>query len=377
MLFSRIGIGMVAIAAIGALGSIATARGKGRECKPSGLPNQLGQTGAVAVAQPVEYWSKPWLLVADKQMKPDKIRLVSAGGEVIEIGKPPITVEPVQWLARGRAVYALSKGRSQTAGKTDVVLMRWGTDPRPRLTEIRTGVTLEGQLSAAFVNEFLAVSWAEKRSDGTLQRMVSFMDSEQLRVGEAKALGLDSGSAARVQPMEKSFAVLWTAPDGVMRASFDQFGKATSAVTTLAWAPNNPASSSAPALAVLQCDGRAWLMRDAGQELALSGETQGAMKELTRLPITPGEAWLPFQCVDDMIVIGRRTLDHKAGNITLWVSTVDLTGKVRDRRVKDTRGSADDIRMPQFSQAGAKLTSWWIEGKGPDAKVWSRELSCD
>lgn len=367
---------VAALAALVASGSIAAAGGKGRECKPSGMPNSLGQTGAIEVAQPVDYWSKPWLLVTDKSTRPDKVRLVSASGEVIEIGKPPITVEPVQWLARGRAVYALGRGRSQTAGKTDVVLMRWGTDPRPRLTELRAGVTLSGPLSAAFTNEFLAVSWAEQAADGSLHRMVSFLDSEQMRVPEPKDLGPDSGAAARVQPLEKGFAVLWTAQAGLMRANFDQWGKPTAPIATSAWSAK-PAEAT-ESLTVLQCADRSWLVREGGKELALaSTDKSGAVKELARLPVTPGEALSPTHCVDDSIVIGRRTLDAKGENVTFWVSTVDLTGKVRDRRVKDMRGSADDIRMPQISQAGAKLTSWWIEGKGAEAKVWSRELSCE
>lgn len=370
-------VAVAAVVVVVAWGSSAAAGGgKGRECKPSGNPNQLGQTGAVAVAQPVEYWSKPWLLVTDKPIKPEKVRLVSAGGEVIEIGKPPITVEPMQWLARGRAVYALSKGRSRTPGKTDVVLMRWGTDPRPRLTELRTGVTVEGQLGAAFVNEFLAVSWAERASDGSLHRMVSFMDIEQLRVNEPKDLGVDDGAAVRVQPVDKGFIVVWTAPSGVMRANFTQFGKPAGPLSTLAWAA--PPAAGGRTLAVMQCGERSWVVRQAGQELALaSGDPGGAIKEAARLPYASDEPLSPPHCAGDSIAVGRRTLDAKANNIVFWVSTVDPSGKVNDRRIRDQRGNADDIRMPQFSAAGSKLTSWWIEGKGVEAKVWSRELSCE
>jgi hypothetical protein len=101
------------------------------------------------------------------------------------------------------------------------------------------------------------------------------------------------------------------------------------------------------------------------------------MKELAKLPTTKSSDILAFQCVNDAVVIGRRTLDAKAGSITFWVSTVDQNGKVHDRRVKDTKGTLDDIRMPQFSQIGAKLTSWWIEGQGAEAKIWSREISCE
>lgn len=359
-----------------ACASAASAHGNKHECKPSGSPNALGRTGEVAVAQPVEYWSKPWLLVADKQTRPDKVRLVSASGDIVEIAKPPITVEPVRWLARGRAVYALSKGRSQTAGKNDVVLMRWGTDPRPRLINIRTGITLEGQLDAVFSNEFLALSWAERAADGNLHRMFLTLDTEDIKVNEPKDLGIDDGSTLRVQAQDKVFTVLWTAKTGLKRASFDQFGKPNGSVVTLAYGDTAPTPSSS--LAALHCGDRSWLVRQRGQELVLSyGGASGPLKELAQLPLAPDQTLLPTQCLEDSIVIGRRTLDNKAGSVTLWVTTVDQTGKVRDRRVKDTRGSADEIRMPQFSQVGDKLTSWWIQGSGIEAKVWSRELRCD
>lgn len=354
----------------------AAANGNSHECKPTGSPNALGQTGEVAVAQPVEYWSKPWLLVADKQSRPDKVRLVSAGGDIVEIAKPPITVEPVKWLARGRAVYALSKGRSQTAGKTDVVLMRWGTDPRPRLINIRTGITLGGELGAVFSNEFLALSWAEKAADGSLHRMLLTMDTEDIKVPEPKDLGVDDGSTLRVQAQDKVFTVLWTSKAGLMRASFDQFGKASGPVIKLAY--GDTAKTPSSTLAALHCGDRSWLVRQIGQDIALSyGEASGSLKELTKLPLAPDATLLPAQCTSGSIVIGRRTLDAKAGGVTLWVTTVDQAGKVHDRRVKDVRGSPDEIRMLQFSQIGDKLTSWWIQGTGIEAKVWSRELRCD
>jgi hypothetical protein len=354
------------------LAATAAARGKARECKPNGVPNAMAASGAIAIAQPVEYWAKPWLLVADKAARPDKVRLVGGNGEVIELGKPPATVEPVYWLARGRAVYALGKGRSQTTGKTDMVLMRWGTDPRPRLTVLSTADAITGQLSAAFLDEYLAVSWAEVRADGQPHRVVSFLDSEAPRVGTPQDLGVDSGAAARVQPIARGFAVLWTSGEGLMHASFDLHGKATAAVTTLAW------SSASSVRAVAQCAERSWLILDAGHELALwSAGAAGPIKELARLPAPPGPELLPIECVDDGIVIGHRTLNAKEGNVIFWVSTVDASGKVRERRIKDMRGTLDDIRMPLFSLVGSKLTSWWVEGQGLGAKVWSRELSCD
>src|SRR5262249_4641645 len=160
-------------------------------------------------------------------------------------------------------------------------------------TILRTADSVEGQLSAAFTNEFLAVSWAEKSATG-LRRMVSFLDIEQLRVPEPKDLGADSGNAARVQPLAKRFAVVWTSSEGLMSASFDSFGKATTPTKKLAW------SGQPSALAVVQCAERTWVVREAGKELTLaSGEASGAMKELARLPMSPDKEFLPLSCVDD------------------------------------------------------------------------------
>lgn len=372
---SRVIAAAVLIASAG-IGSTAQANGTKRECKPSGMPSQLAQAGAIEVAQPVDYWSKPWLLITDKLTRPDKVRLLSPDGTVVDIAKPPITVEPVQWLARGRAIYALSKGRSETAGKTDVVLMRWGTDPRPRLTNLRTGVMLEGSLSAAFSNEFLAASWVEKGADGKLHRMVSFLDVEELRIPEPKDLGPDSGAAARVQANEGGFGIVWTTPEGVKHSAFNRFGKPSAEPSTLAWAGKAPDASASTS--VMQCADRSWLMSERDSELTLfSGDASHPMKELTRLPVAADDKLLPANCVGDSIVVGRRLVDTKGGNVVFWVSTIDGSGKVRERRVRDMHGSADDIRMPAFSQVGDKLTSWWVAGTGVEAKVWSRELSCE
>jgi sarcosine oxidase gamma subunit len=354
------------------IAATAAARGKSRECKPSGNPNQLGASGAIAVAQPVQYWEQPWLLVADKTVKADKVRLIGGNGEIIEIGKPPATVEPIIWLARGRGVYALGKARSLTTGKTDVVLMRWGSDPRPHLTVLSSSDTIGGQLSAAFLDEFLAVTWAETGADKQLHRMVGFLDSEAPRVPTPQDLGPDSGVAARVQANGRAFTVLWTGGEQLMRANFDLHGKATSPVAKLAL------TNASGVRAVAQCAQRSWLVVDAKGELALAS-TDGAapVAELARLPSSPGAELLPIECVDDGIVLGRRTLDVKGGNIVFWASTVDASGKIHDRRIRDMRGTSDTIRIPQFSLIGGKLTTWWIEGQGLETKVWSRLLSCE
>jgi hypothetical protein len=350
----------------------AAAGGKTRECKAGAAPSPFGETGAIVSAQPVDYWGEPWLLVTDKLIKPEKVRLLSASGRLLEFGKPPSTVEPIHWLARGRALYAIGKGRSQSEGKIDLVLMRWGSDPRPRLTVLRTTDSLDGQMTGAFTNEFLMVSWAERGAGGKLHRMASFLDSEELRVPEPQDLGPDNGAAVQVVAAPKGFSVLWTSDQGVMRAAFDMRGKVTTPPTAIAW------SDKSIVRGLLQCGQRLWLAHDAGKELALSsGNIDGPITELARLPSTPGPDFLPMQCVDESVVIGHRAVSIKEDNIVLWISTVDASGKVRDRRVKDMHGTVDDIRLPQLSVAGSKLVGWWVEGQANATKVWSREISCD
>jgi len=354
------------------LAAPAAAGGKVHECKPGAAPTPFGEIGPVAVAQPVDYWGEGWLLVTDKLTKPEKIRLLSASGQLLEFGKPPSTVEPLYWLARGRAIYALGKGRSQTEGKTDVVLMRWGSDPRPRLTVLRTADAIEGQLSGAFTNEFLMASWAERGADGKLQRMASFLDSEELRVSEPQVIGPDNGTAVRTLSVPKGFSVVWMSEQGVMRAAFDMRGKPTSPTTASAW------PGQTPVRALVECGQRLWLAHDVGKELALSsGEGAGTISELARWASPSAQESLPMHCVDDSVAIAHRTLAAKEDNIVLWISTVDPAGKLRERRIKDMHGTLDDIRLPHFSLVGTKLLSWWIEGQADATKVWAREISCE
>lgn len=368
----RAKLAMISMAVASGLTLTAAADKKGRECKPSGAPQALGEVGPLGVAQPVDYWSEAWLLVTDKQVKAEHVRLVAAAGKSIELGKPPITAEPQYWLARGRAVYAIAKGRSQVQGKTDVVLMRWGTDPRPRMTILHTADSVGGQVNGAFANEYLAVTWAQKGTDGKLHRFASFMDSEDLRVAPPKDLGVDSGGPSRTLAVGKSFVVLWSGASGLMRAGFDMFGKPAGAPAQI----GGVNTSSVRALA--QCGERLWAVLDGSKELGVaSGPLAGPLKSLSKLPLTPEGDPLQLQCVDDGIALTRRMLSAKGDNVTLWISTIDGSGKLRERRVKDIKGTADDIRMPQLAATGGKLVSWWAEGADPMAKLWAREITCE
>jgi hypothetical protein len=51
----------VRVGILSVIAATAAARGKSPECKPSGNPNQLGASGAIAVAQPAGYWESDHL----------------------------------------------------------------------------------------------------------------------------------------------------------------------------------------------------------------------------------------------------------------------------------------------------------------------------
>ncbi|HKU37770.1 MAG TPA: hypothetical protein VJR89_06470, partial [Polyangiales bacterium] len=325
---------VICCALLGAPVTRAAAGDKARECKPSGAPQALGEIGPLATAQPVDYWSEAWLLVTDKQVKAEHVRLVAAAGKSIELGKPPITAEPQYWLARGRAVYAVAKGRSQTAGKTDVVLMRWGTDPRPRMTILRTTGNVGGHFNGVFAQEFLVVTWTEQGADGKLHRMASFLDSEDLRVGEPRDLGVDNGGMSRVLAVGKSFVVLWSGDKGLMRAAFDLHGKPAAPPAVV------PGANTSNAIALAQCGERVWLVSQGSKDLSVaSGALAGPVKSVAQLPLLPSGDTLQLQCVGESVALTRRMLSTKGDNVTLWVSTIDPSGKLRERRVKDTKGT--------------------------------------
>ena len=82
-------------------------------------------------------------------------------------------------------------------------------------------------------------------------------------------------------------------------------------------------------------------------------------------------------CADDSAVVAHRTIHAKAGNVVFWISTIEPSGKVRDRRIKDVAGTADTIRMPLLAAVGDLRSAFWVEGGGQDAKLWSRSIVCE
>jgi hypothetical protein len=350
------------------------ARGKPRECKPNGLPVAIGGHGAIALAEPLEYLGESRILAADKLVKPSKLRLISRSGEAIELPNPPWTVEPHRWLSRGRAVYAVGTGRSQTEGKADIVLVRWGTDSRPRLTKVATVDRVVAPPRAALVGEFMAVLWSESSATGAAQVKASFLDIEELKVFAVQDLGTHASSGfLEVVTAGKGFIALWAAEGSVKQQRFDARGKSSGAAASLPWNEDSTLRSA------LACGERVWLLHEGGTDkLAVSTiDASGATKRVAQLAASPNMERWPMLCADDGVLVAHRTVQAKAGSVVFWISTIEPSGKVRERRVKDTQGTAETIRMPQLAAAGNARAAYWIEGAGPGAKLWSREIVCE
>jgi hypothetical protein len=369
---------LVCLALLGAIitPKSADARGKPRECKPDGAPVSLGAQDAIELAAPIPYSGSNYVVSVDKLQKPGKLRLIAASGEAIDLPSPPWTMEPTRFLSRGRAVYAVGTGRSQTAGKTDVVLVRWGTDSRPRLTKIATVDRIAAPPRAALVEEFMAVLWAEPGEKGKLRTRASFLDIEELKVSPAQDIGAYAQDGfAEISAVERGFVALWTGERGFVRAAFDLHGKSTARASLLKW------QDSSPVRAAIACGEETWIVHEAGaSEVAVSyGDAGGSARKIATLASTDGgsdKAGPTMLCANDSVVVAHRTVHEKAGNVVFWISTVEPSGKTRERRVKDAAGNADTIRMPVLSAAGDTRSAFWVEGDGREAKLWSRAIVC-
>lgn len=353
----------------------AAARGKPRDCKPNGQPIAIGGSGAIEVAEPVEYEGQNRILAADKASKPSKLHLISPSGEAIDLPSPPWTMEPSRWLSRGHAVYAVGTGRSQTQGKTDVVLVRWGMDSRPRLNKIATLDHVAAPPRAAIVGEFIAVMWAEAGAGGKLDTRISFIDIEELKIGEPMTLGAyRKDGFTDVTGAGKSFVALWTSDKGLMRATFDVRGKTTAAAAVL----ERPDASTVRS--AITCGEQLWLVSDgAPGKLAVSTSSASESLHQVAAVASSDSDRAPLLCADDSVIVAHRTINEKANNVVFWISTIEPSGKVRERRVKDMAGTAETIRMPLLAAtaSGEQRSAFWVEGGGPDAKLWSRSIVCE
>ena len=364
-------LAFLAILSVLAEPGAAGARGKPRECKPDGQPVAIGTSGAIEMAEAVGGENR--ILAADKAIKPSKLHLISPDGEAIDLASPPWTMEPSRWLSRGHAVYAVGTGRSQTQGKTDVVLVRWGMDSRPRLTKVATIDQLAAPPSAALVNEFMAVMWAEAGAGGKLVARAAFLDMEEVKVGPAIDLGsYTKDGFADISTADKGFAALWSSEKGLMRASFDVRGKTTAAAAML------EGSGSSTVHSAISCGDRLWVLHDGGAgKLGVStADASTALKQVATVPSSDTDR-VPLLCADDSVIVAHRTINAKANNVVFWISTIEPSGKTRERRVKDMAGSAETIRMPLLAAAGDARSAFWVEGGGQEAKLWSRAIVCE
>ena len=352
----------------------ADARGKGRECKPSGVPVALGMQGTVEMMESIESQGEARVLTVDRLAKPDKLRLISSSGEATELSKPPWTVELSRWLARGQAIYGIGTSRSYEQGKTDVVLVRWGMDSRPHLQKLATVDAVDAPPHAALIEEFMAVTWSQRDADGKSHVKLVFIDMEELRAGAVQELGARAQSGlAEITGSDRKFTAVWSSEAGIMRASFDVHGKVIAPAGALQW----PGASNVRA--AITCHDRVWLLHDASaDEVALSAsDPSGNVGPIARLPAAPVVDSVPMRCEDDAVVIAHRTVSPKQGNVVFWISTVEASGKAHERRVKDVQGTADDMRLLQLAAARGGYSAFWIEGAGAAAKLWSRPVVCD
>lgn len=357
------------------LSSVASAAPKAvKECKPKAPTVELAIGGTIERTEPLDYQGQRWILVVDKIVKPDKVRLVSAGGDVIELGKPPQTVEPAHYMGRGQAFYAIGTARSQTAGKRDVVVLRWGTDPRPRLTTLWTVDAVDGKPRAAIRDEHMVALWSQPGADGKPPHLMSgAVELEEMRIAPSQDLGERKPDGFfDVVTLTKGFGAAFESAAGLVRASFDAHGKSAGAPAPLQWA------AATPVQALLPCGERIWLVHSAGdKELALANyDAAGSVTEVAKVASSRAEP-LPMQCTQDGLLLAHRTANAKDNTVALSIATLDAKGKIHDRPVRDIKGGLDDVREPQLVGNSEQPNAFWVEGKAETTKVFVRELSCE
>ena len=82
------------------------------------------------------------------------------------------------------------------------------------------------------------------------------------------------------------------------------------------------------------------------------------------------------RCVGESLAIGHRVVSPKGDNVVLWISTVDGKGKLRQRKVRDVRGTADTIHSLQLTAEPGGLRAWWLQGQAATAQLWARDVVC-
>ena len=350
--------------------SPATGRARGpeiRECSPGGPPSALGSVPSVELTRGVQRQDNGWLVASARSQRP---RLFSATGEAIELPQAPASADTTDWIARGRAVFAVGTSKSQADGKTHVVLLRWGVDNRPRVTALNTVEAITGPPLAALSGEHLMVVWAERARDGKSHVRLSVVDLEELRVETPSDLGAQQGEI-RLAASDTGFTLLWTSGQGLQRALFDAKGKPSGAPTVVR-------GLDGALRAVQRCDDRTWVMHDAGQsQVAIASvETDGAVREVAKLDSPPEGEPIAARCIGQPLALGHRVVSKNADNVVFWISTIDGKGKLRQRKIKDLSGPPEAIHSLALTTDQAGLRAWWLEDEASSVRLWAREVVC-
>jgi hypothetical protein len=220
----------------------------------------------------------------------------------------------------------------------------------------------------------MAVVWGQRGDDGKSHLMAGIVDLEQMRAGPIRDFGArTSDGFIDVVVDGDAFVAVWTTAQGVARAAFDMHGKDRRPLVV------QPFADGAAVRGASVCSARTWLLREASadQIAVWSVEPDGRAAEVTRLPAPPRADAIPMLCVGEGIAIAHRTLvADKESNVVFWLSTIDGSGRLRQRRVRDMRGGADDVRALQLNRAGGETRAWWLEGAGSAVKLWSRTVAC-
>ena len=338
-----------------------------QQCEPGGLPTAIAGAVQIESTRSLQRADQGWLVAAAKSQRP---RLFSPAGEAIELPQAPASAETTDWVARGRAVFAVGTAPSQRNGQTNVVLLRWGVDNRPKVTALATVEKVTAKPAAAVGGERLAVAWGQLGSDKHPHVMVSVVDLEELRVQTPVDLGAQRGEV-RVAASDSGFIVMWANAQGVQRALFDAKGKPSAANALVAGI-----GTEAPRT-LERCGDRAWLLHDSGKsEVAIATlDANGSVHDLAKLPAPPAGEPMAARCVGDGLAIGHRVVSSQGDNV-VWISTVGASGKLRQRKVKDMRGAPDAIRSLQLTSEPHGLRAWWLQGDSATAQLWSRGVVC-
>jgi hypothetical protein len=344
------------------------------ECKPDGLPTTLMIAGPVEATHAIERDGGAWLVSVDSATRPDKISMFEAKGDAIQLAKLPSSVELRRFVARGQAVYGVGLARSQVQRSTNIVAARWGQDARARVTMLWPGDAVDAKPEAALTREYMAVVWGQRAADGKSHVMLGIVDLEQTLAGTTRDLGVRKPDGfLDVVAADDGFVAVWAGEQGVARLAFDAHGKSRGAVSVQRF------EDSGALRGAIVCSGRTWLLRDASaDQLAVwSLDQAGHASEATRLPASPKLEHTPMICVGDGVAVAHRTLvSGKDSSVVLWLSNVDASGHLRERRVRDIHGGIDDIRAFQLSRVGDATRAWWLEGQGSAVKLWSRAIAC-